>query len=508
MRKHSNIKVIFLLSFLVSLILTWSIFAPGPVNPPSAAAQSGGSAILANHSVISQFSQIPQSYAQSAAAIIILFMHQSTGGYIAAEGLDCLAGLHGDIASYPQECVTYANNRSARVWPYYDDSNWNWELWPSPEADALAKTDQFVSIVNSSASGYTIIGMKFCYTDGWNQDDNVDYNNGHGYYITKMEQLEQQYPGVKFIYATSALWSDPGTACNSIFNSCAEISRFNAQVRAYTQANNKPLFDIADIESHDSSGNLCTVQGYEGMCPDWYSDGGGHPNIVGSIRLAKGFWWLMARMAGWNAGTSNTPTATRTATNTGLPPTNTRTPTNTPAVSQTPTRTPTKTNTPAASQTPTRTPTSTQSSGEVVDPTNIGSLAAGTKVLIDFNNFSNPVDGQPIPSSYAGITWNSLVKGSPWAGISTWNFYIDGGGAQGTIVFPRPVIVNSLRASSGTNNSLTLSSTGNPDVRIITSGNSPLTLTTGWTNPVTSLVVTSSTQDQAFDDLRFTISGP
>ena len=63
--------------------------------------------------------------------------------------------------------------------------------------------------VNKLASGYQVIGMKYCYVDGWNQDINVAYNNGYGYYITKMEELERQYPDITFIYATSALWHEP-----------------------------------------------------------------------------------------------------------------------------------------------------------------------------------------------------------------------------------------------------------------------------------------------------------
>jgi hypothetical protein len=197
-----------------------------------------------------------------------------------------------------------------------------------------------------------------------------------------------------------------------------------------------------------------------------------------------------------------TPTGALTATAT---PTATSTPTPTPTLTttsvQTATGTPTPTQTATASITPTPTP------NEVVNPADMAALPVGTNVLINFDNFTSPVDGRQIPAGYAGCTWNSLVEGSPWAGITTWNFYITNGGSQGTILFPRPVIVNSLRVSSGASNTYTLSSAGNPDVAITTSGNSPRTLVTGWTNPVTSLTLRSSTFDQVFDDLRLTTSG-
>lgn len=258
---------------------------------------TSGQVIVADHLILSQFESIPKNAIDIAAANKTLFMHQSTGGYIDYSGLGCLAGLEGDPGyGYPQECATYVQNRATNSWPLYDKSNWGWDLWPTPMANAIAKTDQFVDVVHARAGSYQVIGMKYCYVDGWNQSVNVDQS----YYINTMLDLERQYPEKTFIWATSALWADPGDACSGNFNSCRQIADFNQQVRAFAHANNKPLYDIADIESHDLNGNPCTVQGYEGMCSVWYSDGGGHPTIAASIRLAKGFWWLMARISGWN----------------------------------------------------------------------------------------------------------------------------------------------------------------------------------------------------------------
>lgn len=239
--------------------------------------------IIADHRAISQFASIPQTYVAAAAAKRVLFYHQSTGGYIADSGLNCLAGLRSGWDGYPAECATYAQNAG-----YYNVENWDWPMWPEPLADAPAKMDQFLSLVPSRQQNYDIIGMKFCYVDGWNQD--------FAQYKTKMEDLENRYPNKIFIWATSALWADPGTACGDIFNSCENMSNFNNDLRAYALANGKPLYDIAAIES---DGGVCQVDGYEGMCAKYYSSGGGHPTIEGSIRLAKGFWWLIAKISGW-----------------------------------------------------------------------------------------------------------------------------------------------------------------------------------------------------------------
>ena len=195
---------------------------------------------------------------------------------------------------------------------------------------------------------------------------------------------------------------------------------------------------------------------------------------------------------------TNTSTPTRTPTN---PPTNTSTPTATPTASATSTKTPTAT--PIGSPPPTNPPTPTPG-GEVINPADMATLPAGTNVLLNFDNLSSPADGLPVPSQYAGASWNTLVEGSPWAGDATWNIYITNAGPEGTITFPRPVIVRSVRVSSMGTTVFTLGSPGNPDVNVTTSGSIPQTLTTGWTNAVISLTLRSNTPDQMFDDLRLT----
>jgi hypothetical protein len=251
-----------------------------------------GNAMVADHTAIDKFESIPSNALASAAGLKTLFMHQSTGNNIDFLGLQCLEGLQNDPSVFPQECISFART------PYipYDYRNWNWKLWDEPTADAIAKTDQWISVVQAQEGNYQVLGMKFCYVDGWNQD--------FTYYRDHMLELERTYPGKIFIWSTSALWNDPGSACqDNGFNSCSNIAEFNQQVRDFAKANHKPLYDVADIESHDPNGNPCLTDGYEGLCDAYYNGygggGGGHPNPTGSIRLAKGFWYLMALIGGW-----------------------------------------------------------------------------------------------------------------------------------------------------------------------------------------------------------------
>lgn len=273
---------------------THSIFIPVIGEPVSQ--QPITTDLIADHTRIASFTSIPLTRLQAAAGIKALFMHASTGSNIDALGFRCLAGLQTEPSNFPSECIAYATA------PYspYDNRNWNWPLWSDTTANAITKTNQWVSVFNAQKQNYQVLGMKYCYVDSYN----LDFN----YYKTAMEQLESANPQKKLIWATSVLYARsqlevPGFVIN--FPNANNIKSFNQQLRAYAKANNKILYDLADIESHDPNGNACVSStGHEMLC-DAYSTGyggggGGHPNVDGSIRMAKGFWWLMARIAGWD----------------------------------------------------------------------------------------------------------------------------------------------------------------------------------------------------------------
>ncbi|HLP02204.1 MAG TPA: PEP-CTERM sorting domain-containing protein, partial [Opitutaceae bacterium] len=85
-------------------------------------------------------------------------------------------------------------------------------------------------------------------------------------------------------------------------SSGANVQRgvFNQTLRSWAAANNKVVFDIADIEAHSSSGELQTFssggQLYEQMAAEWSSDGG-HLNAAGEALVARGFYALAAQSA-------------------------------------------------------------------------------------------------------------------------------------------------------------------------------------------------------------------
>jgi len=121
----------------------------------------------------------------------------------------------------------------------------------------------------------------------------IDQSANAATYVNMMSALETQYPATVFVYATMPLTYNEDSA-NILRN------QYNDAVRDYCEANGKLLFDIADIESHDPTGNAVAftsgINTYQKLYSGYTSDGG-HLNAVGAERVAKGWYAVAAAIA-------------------------------------------------------------------------------------------------------------------------------------------------------------------------------------------------------------------
>lgn len=145
-------------------------------------------------------------------------------------------------------------------------------------------------------------------------------NTLYSQYLEPMAQLEIDYPDVMFVYMTGHV--DIFHAGQVDFELDANNKAANKVIRDYCIANDKILYDFADIERYNPDGEYfefvrdnCNYYKYpegtqlgnwatewqnshtEGV--DWYSCDSAHSQALNANRKAYAAWWLWARLAGW-----------------------------------------------------------------------------------------------------------------------------------------------------------------------------------------------------------------
>lgn len=132
-------------------------------------------------------------------------------------------------------------------------------------------------------------------------------------YLDLMSSLENDFPGVKFVYMTGHL-DGSGLEGN--------LHIRNEQIRDFCRQNSKILYDFEDIESYnpdgvyfgdrypndncdyDSDGDGYTdsnwaIEWQDAHPGEWYNCSSAHSQPLNANLKAYAAWWLWARLAGW-----------------------------------------------------------------------------------------------------------------------------------------------------------------------------------------------------------------
>ncbi len=243
----------------------------------------------------------------------------------------------------------------------YNRSNWTFEY---RTGDWSGLTQDFIqSLAPAYVNSKDVLSYQFSYlnvdqgSDIANPSSGFFADNANRYDIHDLEAYMSQHSDKTFILWTTSLSRAIGSQ---------EATDFNNQMRQYALANDMVLFDVADILSHTDQGAPCYDNRNDGqnipaICRDYTTEiDGGHLGSVsaGKIAVAKAFWVLMARLAGWDgSGGGTVPTATPTAPTTSTP-TASATPTSPAGPTSTATSTAPATGTAQATPTSRVTPTS------------------------------------------------------------------------------------------------------------------------------------------------------
>jgi len=248
----------------------WTVLLLAVVFAPGAASAD---AIVADHTIVAEFEQLPPAVVDDAKTSFEMFYgHTSHGSQIVT-----------GIWMVREEDPLFDYNNGAGTFQfqeYGDDLGHNGDTsWVAPTESALAANPDINLVMWSWCGGCS---------------DNTEA--GIDTYLDAMDQLEQDYPDVVFVYMTGHL---DGTGPSG------NLYARNNQIRAYCEANDKVLFDFADIESYDPEGvwypdeddacAWCSAWCATHDCPSCLSCA--HSHCFNCYRKGKAFWWMLCALA-------------------------------------------------------------------------------------------------------------------------------------------------------------------------------------------------------------------
>jgi hypothetical protein len=205
----------------------------------------GGAAsqpIIADHTA-TDLSKIPEYWIKQAKALLKVSYGHTSHGSQPISGMDVLMAdlSRGGLYDFNKNGAIETGTLSlADTTPSGDLGNPDRVTWETRTREYL----------NGAGSNRNVVVWSWC-GQADTTEENIDT------YLFLMNALEQDYPGVTFVYMTGHL-NGTGVGGN--------LNQRNEQIRAYSRANNKVLFDFADIESYDPDGDYFLDQGAEDDC--------------------------------------------------------------------------------------------------------------------------------------------------------------------------------------------------------------------------------------------------
>jgi|GEM_PF-3015901 len=245
-----------------------AIFIPSQPDPGQAPGHGG---VTADHWAAMAFDDIPASaFDQARAAFPHVYYGHTSHGSQVVTGLQMLA-----------------DESSTHAMPLFTE-----EYGDLGHDGDLTWVDQTRAALAANPGAYSMVMWSWCGGVSDNTPQGVDA------YLQAMDQLEADFPDIVFVYMTGHL---DGTGPDG------NLYERNDQIRDWCATHDKVLFDFADVESYDPDGayypwgsdwcEWCETWCQQHSCPT--CDDCAHSQCVNCHQKGRAFWWMLARLAGW-----------------------------------------------------------------------------------------------------------------------------------------------------------------------------------------------------------------